>query len=238
MTYHAMFDLTLSFDNGPEPEVTPKVLDILARRNIKTTFFVIGEKLARPECRKLAERAKDEGHWIANHTYTHTTPLGQRTEPDAAELEIGRTQKVIGDLAHPKKFFRPNGGGGNLDKRLLRSDVADFLKAGRYTLVLWNAIPRDWADPDGWVEVAAAQCHAQWDRLDSWPLMVLHDMPTGAMRHLERFLDWVEDAAGEIRQEFPPSTMPIVDGMAVLPLDPYVTSAPAAKVGANQAVFS
>ena len=61
MTYHAMFDLTLSFDNGPEPDVTPKVLDILARRNIKTTFFVIGEKLARPECRKLAERAKEEG---------------------------------------------------------------------------------------------------------------------------------------------------------------------------------
>jgi peptidoglycan/xylan/chitin deacetylase (PgdA/CDA1 family) len=233
-----MFDLTLSFDNGPEPDVTPQVLDILARRNIKATFFVIGEKLARPECRKLAERAKEEGHWIANHTYTHTTPLGQRAEADAFEREIARTQQVIGGLAHPHKFFRPNGGGGHLDRRLLRSDVADRLMADRYTLVLWNAVPRDWADPDGWVEVAAAQCHSQWDRVDSWPLMVLHDLPTGAMRHLERFLDWVEDAAGEIRQEFPPSTMPIVDGMAVLPLDPYVTSAAAAKVGANQTVFS
>lgn len=233
MTYHAMFDLTLSFDNGPEPDVTPKVLDILARRNIKTTFFVIGEKLARPECRKLAERAKEEGHWIANHTYTHTTPLGQRTEADAFEREIGRTQKVIGDLAHPKKFFRPNGGGGNLDRRLLRSDVADLLKANAYTLVLWNAIPRDWADPDGWVEVAAAQCHSQWDRVDSWPLMVLHDLPTGAMKHLERFLDWVEDAAGEIRQEFPPTTTPIVGGIAVLPLDAYVTDLSAAKVVAS-----
>jgi hypothetical protein len=63
--------------------------------------------------------------------------------------------------------------------------------------------------------------------------MVLHDLPTGAMRHLERFLDWVEDAAGEIRQEFPPSTMPIVDGIAVLPVDAYVTDLSAAKVGAS-----
>ena len=41
-----MFDLTLSFDNGPTPDVTPLVLDVLARRGIKSTFFVIGEKLA------------------------------------------------------------------------------------------------------------------------------------------------------------------------------------------------
>ena len=237
MTYHAMFDLTLSFDNGPEPEVTPLVLDILARRNIKTTFCVIGEKMARPECRKLAERARAEGHWIANHSYTHSIPLGLRTESDIAEREIGRTQEVIGTLAHPKKFFRPFGGGGNLDKRLMNSAVADFLKAGKYTCVLWNAIPRDWDNPDGWVETATAQCHAQWDTLNNWPLMVLHDLPTGAMKHLERFLDWVGEAGGEIRQEFPPSAVPIVEGIAVLPLDTYVTASPPAKVGVNSATF-
>ena len=42
-----MFDLTLSFDNGPTPDVTPFVLDVLARRGVKSTFFVIGEKLGR-----------------------------------------------------------------------------------------------------------------------------------------------------------------------------------------------
>jgi peptidoglycan/xylan/chitin deacetylase (PgdA/CDA1 family) len=40
-----VFDVALSFDNGPEPEVTPHVLDVLAHRNVKTTFFVIGKKL-------------------------------------------------------------------------------------------------------------------------------------------------------------------------------------------------
>src|ERR1700752_5263230 len=61
-----VFDLTLSFDNGPEPGVTPLVLDVLAERGIRTTFFVIGEKLSDGERRKLAARAHDEGHWIGN----------------------------------------------------------------------------------------------------------------------------------------------------------------------------
>ena len=87
-----MFDLTLSFDNGPEPDVTPQVLDTLAKRSIKTTFFVIGEKLADPARRRLAARAHDEGHWIGNHTYTHSVPLGLQHDPDAAQHEIARTQ--------------------------------------------------------------------------------------------------------------------------------------------------
>ena len=41
-----MFDLTLTFDNGPDPETTPLVLDVLARRSIRTTFFVVGRKLS------------------------------------------------------------------------------------------------------------------------------------------------------------------------------------------------
>ena len=95
-----MFDLTLSFDNGPEPGATPHVLDILAARGIKTTFFVIGEKLADPERRELAARAHGEGHWIGNHTYTHSVPLGRQSDGEAAENEVGRTQSLIGDLAH------------------------------------------------------------------------------------------------------------------------------------------
>jgi peptidoglycan/xylan/chitin deacetylase (PgdA/CDA1 family) len=43
-----MFDVTVTFDNGPEPSVTPHVLDVLARRGVRTTFFVIGSKLAKP----------------------------------------------------------------------------------------------------------------------------------------------------------------------------------------------
>src|SRR5690348_16151273 len=167
-----VFDLTLTFDNGPEPDVTPRVLDILGERNIKTTFFVIGEKLGDPERRRLAARAHDEGHWIGNHTFTHTIPLGQQPDAGTAQNEIGRTQTAIGDLAHPYRWFRPFGGGGNLDDRLLKPSVVEYLTRNEPSFVLWNAIPRDWDDPDGWTDRALAQCAAQ-----PWSLMVLHDLP-------------------------------------------------------------
>src|SRR3546814_10351108 len=98
-----MFDVTLTFDNGPEPEVTPAVLDVLARKEVAATFFVLGHKLADPERRALAERAAAEGHWIGNHTYTHETPLGRLPGEDVPEREIGRTQALIGSLGHPDR---------------------------------------------------------------------------------------------------------------------------------------
>lgn len=213
-----MFNLTLSFDNGPEPEVTPEVLDILAGRKIKTTFFVIGEKVADPVRLALCERAHAEGHWIGNHTFTHSVPLGHRPEPDIAFTEIGKTQELLADLSHPDRLFRPFGGGGNLDRCLLNERVVEFLTIGRYTCVLWNAIPRDWDDPEGWVERAIQQC-----RSTSWTLMVLHDLPTGAMRHLDRFLGTAQQLGTSFRQEFPPDCLPIVRGEIVLPIDDYVS---------------
>ena len=90
-----MFDLTLTFDNGPEPGVTPRVLEILRERGIKATFFVIGEKLGDPERRRLAARAHDEGHWIGNHTFTHTVPLGQLHDPDAAQRRHRRGADAV-----------------------------------------------------------------------------------------------------------------------------------------------
>jgi peptidoglycan-N-acetylglucosamine deacetylase len=214
-----MLELTLTFDNGPEPGVTPRVLDILRERDIKATFFVIGRKLDDPARRRLAVRAYDEGHWIGNHTFTHSVPLGEQRDRDTAENEVGRTQTVIGDLAHAQRWFRPFGGGGNLDARLLKPSVVDYLVRHRYSCVLWNTIPRDWDNPNGWVDRALDQCRSR-----SWPLMVLHDLPSGAMEHLERFLDCAGAAGASFRQDFPPDCVPIRSGEIVLPIDPYVSS--------------
>jgi hypothetical protein len=90
-------------------------------------------------------------------------------------------------------------------------------QAGGYTCVLWNAIPGDWRDPDGWVERALTLCRSQ-----PWSLMVLHDLPTGAMRHLDRFLTACAAESVSFRQEFPPDCVPILRGKASGPLDPYV----------------
>lgn len=211
-----MFDLTLTFDNGPEPDATPGVLDVLGRHSVLATFFVIGRKLHAH--RALAERAHAEGHWIGNHSWSHSVPFGERAEMDTGEREIGRTQDEIGTLAHPHRWFRPYGGGGNLDRRLLNMPALEFLIAGKFTCVTWNAIPRDWDDPEGWVERALAQCRAQ-----PWTLMVLHDLPSGAMRRLDEFLDRAVRAGGRLRQDFPPDCVPIADGIVVRPVEDYVT---------------
>jgi peptidoglycan/xylan/chitin deacetylase (PgdA/CDA1 family) len=214
-----MFDLTLTFDNGPEPGVTESVLDTLARNEIRTTFFVLGHKLATPEGRKLAERAHAEGHWIGNHTWNHETPLGLLDDPKAGVSEIADTQTEIGALAHPHKYFRPFGG-ANLDRRLLSQAALDYLVRERFTCVLWNSISRDWEDADGWVERGLAQVAAQ-----PWSLTVLHDLPGGAMRHLDRFIKTAREKGGRFRQDFPPDCVPIVGGEIVRPVDAYVTAA-------------
>jgi peptidoglycan/xylan/chitin deacetylase (PgdA/CDA1 family) len=211
-----MFDLTLTFDNGPDDDATPLVLETLARRGIRATFFVIGDRLA--EHRGLAERAAAEGNWIGNHTLTHSGPLGTRHERGLADREIGRTQELLGGLAHPHRYFRPQGGGGKLGLHLLSAEAASFLERGNYTCVLWNSIPRDWDDPDGWVDRALAHCQQQ-----PWTLMVLHDIASGAMRHLDRFLDQVAEKGGRLRQDFPPDCVPMTDGIATGGFGRYVS---------------
>jgi peptidoglycan-N-acetylglucosamine deacetylase len=214
-----VFDLTLTFDNGPEPGVTPRVLEILRERGIQATFFVIGEKLGDPERQRLAARAHDEGHWIGNHTFTHTVPLGQQRDPNTAQSEIGRTQAAIGGLVHPQRWFRPFGGGGNLDERLLKPSVVEYLTRNKHSCVLWNTIPRDWNDPDGWADRALEQCRSQ-----PWSLMVLHDVPSGAMNHLERFIDRAGKAGARFHQDFPHDCVPIRSGEIVRSIEPYVSS--------------
>ena len=211
-----MATITLSFDNGPEPDVTPHVLDTLRRRDIKATFFVLGRKLAHH--RDLAVRAHDEGHWIGNHTFNHELPLGLMTGAGAASGEIARTEVLIGDLAHECPLFRPYGGGGVLDKRLLNPEASAYLERHGYTIVLWHAIPEDWRDPEGWVARALEQCFAQDETL-----IVLHDLPTGAMAHLDRFIAAAKDRGAVFRQAFPASCLPMVRGERVASLDPYTS---------------
>ncbi|MBP0447193.1 polysaccharide deacetylase family protein [Roseomonas sp. SSH11] len=209
--------VTLSFDNGPEPEVTPGVLDTLRRRGLRATFFVIGRKLA--EHRKLAERAHAEGHWIGNHTWTHERPLGEMPDEAAtAEAEIGRTQALIGNLSHPDRLFRPVGGGGTLGPHLLSGAALDHLTQGGFTCVLWNAVPGDFRDAENWPERALAMC-----RGPDPVALVLHDLPNGAMRQLDRFLGRLEDAGARFAQDFPPSCIPLHRGEAIGPIARYTT---------------
>jgi peptidoglycan-N-acetylglucosamine deacetylase len=209
--------LTLSFDNGPFPGVTPGVLDALARLDLRATFFVCGKDASDPARRAILERARGEGHRIGNHTQTHSVELGATSDPDAPRREIGAAQEALGDLAAPERWFRPYGAGGVLGPRLLSRAAVRFLCDGGYSCVLWNSVPRDWEDTRGWPERALAGVAAR-----DWTLLVLHDVPTGAMAALPAFLERALASGVEIVPELPPACVPIHRGEIVLPLDGLV----------------
>lgn len=200
--------LTFSFDNGPSPDATDKLLDFLAGRGISASFFVIGERLRDKAARRLAERARAEGHWIGNHTLSHGVPLGIDGNAGRVEREIGEAQRLIGPLAHPLKYFRPNGG-GVLGPHILSHEAREYLKGYGFTLVTWTCAPGDWISPhEQWLDRAVAHLDEE-----DWPLIVLHDEHIASMLDLlHRFCDDLERRRVEITQAFPPQCLPIVSG--------------------------
>lgn len=199
------FDLTLTFDNGPEPDATPFVLSVLADWGMRSSFFVIGEKVEK--ARELCIRAHADGHWIGNHTWSHAGPLGRYHDPVRERMEVLATQGAIGDLEHPNRLFRPVGGGGVIGRHLLSRTAADVLVGEQFTCVLWNSIPQDWKDPDGWVDRALEQCASQ-----PWTLMVLHDVRSDAMRNLPGFLERASALGARFRQDYPGACVPLLRG--------------------------
>jgi peptidoglycan/xylan/chitin deacetylase (PgdA/CDA1 family) len=130
--------IALTIDDGPHPDWTPQVLDLLAENEVRATFSLIGEQAqAYP---KLARRIARAGHRLCNHTMTHPQPFGAR--PTAAiRREVVDAQSAISDAAgkEPELFRSP---GGDWTEAVL--DVAQELEL---TPVGWSIDPRDWALP-------------------------------------------------------------------------------------------
>jgi peptidoglycan/xylan/chitin deacetylase (PgdA/CDA1 family) len=126
----------LTFDDGPIPEVTPKVLAILAKYNVKATFFMVGENIDKhPE---VFRQVVEAGHQIGNHTYNHLK--GWKTPFDEYMSNVARCNKALFEH-HPSVFiptlFRPPYG-----KATLRQRIA-LHKMG-YTLIYWDILTRDY----------------------------------------------------------------------------------------------
>lgn len=214
--------LTLSFDNGPDPACTPGVLDALGERGVRATFFVCGRGnphhpamgATGATARRILERIRREGHWIGNHGLTHALELGTTGDRSAIAREIGESQEILGELAEGR-LFRPYMGGGILCERTFGREAIRYLCDEGYTVVLFNALPRDWEDPRGWPETALTQIEQR-----DWTLLVVHDVARyGGMRELPRLLDEVARRGIEIVQEFPPDCVPIRAGERLVPLE-------------------
>ncbi len=205
--------VTLTFDNGPTPGVTERVLDVLAERRIRAIFFAVGKNLRSPAGADLARKAHSEGHWIGNHTLTHSVALGEMAEVEFARQEIEETQRLIGELSHPDKLFRPMGGGGRIGRHLLSPAALHLLQMNKYTCVLWSSVPGDWRDQEGWVD----RCLADVAKRD-WTVVVLHDVKDGCLPRLSELLDRLDSLGVEYRQDFPKDVILIQRGKLMSPL--------------------
>lgn len=133
----------LTFDDGPSL-VTPKILDILNKENVKASFFVIGKSVeAHPE---IVKRAYDEGHYIANHTYSHNNSILYRSS-ESFSNEIKKTDiaigKAIGVDAYSSLIFRFPNGFMSPQYKAKKKEMAKLLSQMNYAYIDWNCLNND-----------------------------------------------------------------------------------------------
>jgi len=126
--------VAITFDDGPHPEYTPKILDILAEQEVRATFFVVGRHVdAYPD---IVERMVREGHEVASHTYNHANLL--RASESLATREIVRTEEALERaIGERPKLFRPPRG-------LYNETVLEVAHGRGYTIALWSLSSQDW----------------------------------------------------------------------------------------------
>jgi peptidoglycan-N-acetylglucosamine deacetylase len=126
--------VALTFDDGPSPDWTPKILDALKEKNIKATFFMLGKHVEQYPA--VARRVTEEGHEIGNHTYDHHVLLYYKTEE--LEKEIKEAQAAIYKATGiTTKYFRPP------KAWLTEKEKKDIRRMG-YETVLWSLNSKDW----------------------------------------------------------------------------------------------
>jgi peptidoglycan/xylan/chitin deacetylase (PgdA/CDA1 family) len=135
-------NLAVTFDDGPNPAITPKLLDLLDRYNARATFFLIGRFVR--ECPDLVREISARGHLIGNHTETH--PMLFWLSPSEIQVELRLCYTAIANvLGAPPKFFRPPFGVRN-------PFLASAARALDMRVVMWTLLPGDWrAQSDAWL---------------------------------------------------------------------------------------
>ena len=155
-------EIALTFDDGPHPQDTPKVLDMLAKHNICATFFLVGKYVEQYPA--LVKQIHQSGHQLGIHCYRHRpfpleNPIVLRTQLDRTRKAIadicGVAPETIRDLRPPYAAFTPK--------------LADMLTDWGYRLVLWNHIPPHWMQPLNWT--ISQLC----DQITPGAIILLHD---------------------------------------------------------------
>ncbi|MFF2480471.1 polysaccharide deacetylase family protein [Paenibacillus sp. NPDC058071] len=152
-------EIALTFDDGPDPEYTPQLLDLLARYKAKATFFVVGSHAEKhPE---LLRRMHEEGHIIGIHNYVHKSNWLMR--PRTVRKQIQQTADIIREATGADSvFYRPPWGIVN---------VFDYGNLGHYQIVLWSSMFGDWRSALG----ADKLKQRMMEKLRPGEIVLLHD---------------------------------------------------------------
>ncbi len=167
--------IAITFDDGPGYATTAKLLDGLAERNVKATFFLIGSKVEKNK--EIVERMHNEGHLIGNHTYSHVDLACVGS--NSALKEIQKTNEVIKSITgEDVKYIRPPF--GKYNNRLIY-DV-------NMTPVLWSIDTDDWKTTD-----VAQVVNSVVNNAGCGDIILLHDIYDSSVEAALEIIDRLQD---------------------------------------------
>ncbi|WP_299105085.1 polysaccharide deacetylase family protein [uncultured Tenacibaculum sp.] len=157
-------EVYLTFDDGPTPEVTSFVLDVLKKYNANATFFCIGKNIDNhPE---LFKRIMDEGHTIGNHTQNHFNGWKHSVENYLMNVETCERamQKFRDTTSEQKRLFRPPYG-------KIKASQARELKRKGYEIIMWDVLSADFD-----TRISKEQCLKNvFENVENGSVVVFHD---------------------------------------------------------------
>src|ERR1700689_2762254 len=138
--------VALTFDDGPDPQWTPKILDILQQKHASATFFAIGESANQDP--QLVKRAYQQGNEIGNHTFTH--PDFETISKSQLQIELNLTELLIeSNLGVKTLLFRPPYGIDHQPETASEIQMLPIPQAMGYIIVGAQIDPHDWGEPNG-----------------------------------------------------------------------------------------
>jgi peptidoglycan/xylan/chitin deacetylase (PgdA/CDA1 family) len=170
--------IAMTFDDGPSATLTPKLLDLLAARHVKATFFVIGENVA--EHPEIVARAAREGHEIGNHSWSH--PNFAKMSQESVRSQLKRTDDAIKSAIgnRPTLLRPPYGSITDREKHWIHDEFG-------YQIILWDVDPYDWKRPG-----PAVVRNRILKETQSGSIVLSHDIHTGTIEAMPSTLDALE----------------------------------------------
>lgn len=169
----------LTFDDGPNPETTPKILDILKEKNLKAIFFMVGMNVAKYP--QIVKRVHEEGHTIGNHSYYHINM--NKFSQDRIIKEIRSTNDLIEKITgvQPTVFRPPYGA---LSKATLAT-----LRQENMNVMLWSIDPRDWRSNNSTSIIRHLKHQMRLNQDGKGGIVLFHDTKRSTALALPSFLE-------------------------------------------------